>query len=233
MSSTSKQVDDANKLAAAIEAGEFKAPESPKVDEHGNTEDKSKGIDKNATIGGLNRENFKPVADGNVISAPISELRESSKPIGLEKQHKLADQFKPEDSRAEAQTAVKKSQMTTAEKNTQVSDKQNEAEKRIQKNEIGVVSGDKEADKTTAAKQTKVTEDQKKKENLKQEKNDKHEKNVSKTEKNEPKKAAVVEKKKEEPKKVTVVEKKKEEPKKAAVVVEQKKEVSTTKPEKK
>ena len=176
MSSTSFQIDQAKKLAELVESGEIEkaqalagnvkksAQEYQKSEQDKQSQSEIlKNIDNDATIGGLNRENIKVVDDHRGVD-PIHR-REIAHLVGEHQEHSLKQQFLPVTERAEEQTHVKTSQMTTAERETQVpssagGDHDSDAV-------AAKVAGDK--NQTTAAKETKVPKEQAKAEEKKQE----------------------------------------------------------------
>ncbi len=140
MSSTSQQIDFANQLAekqkqASVE--EYEAAKQAKSEEtHGQFSSAyssvAGNIDENTTVAGNNRENVVPV-NSSQTSEPVGN-RDSSYPIGEDQQHKLIDEFKQVNVRAESQTAVPTDHMTTAEKQTQIPTAQSVVDKKLHGN---------------------------------------------------------------------------------------------------
>ncbi len=139
MSSTSAQIDEANKLAELVSSGKLVAPKlnsgNASASQLTATTPQQPGIDiaDDAIVGGSNRESF-PVVESREAT-PVVVNREIAPVIGLGQEHLLKNEFIEPTIKAEAQTAVPDAQKTTAEKNTEL------------------------LDNTTAAKQTKLPVD--------------------------------------------------------------------------
>lgn len=151
MSSTSAQIDEAKRIDEAVEKGEYvppmssggataaqlsaATPQQPDVE-----------IPEDATMGGLNRENMKPVDKRETI-VPVGN-REIAPVVGEGQEHSVKDQFKDPRKRSEEQTSVE-SQLTTAQKQTQIGSEQAENADKLAHMETS-------DDSSTAAKQTKL-----------------------------------------------------------------------------
>jgi hypothetical protein len=158
MSSTSAEIDAAKRMAARVEAGEQVIPFSSGRNTGGAGADQltakvpqqpAREIPKGTTTAGLNRENMAVVDSKDTV--PI-QRREIAEIVGLGQEHNLRKQFYDPTIRAEEQTALKDTEMTTAQKQTQLGEQQisdaNRNAKALQVTALG--------DRTTAAKQTKV-----------------------------------------------------------------------------
>src|SRR6478609_7184532 len=161
MSSTSQEILEAQKLAEEIKKGNHPAPQSV---QSGNpaaeqlTKDVPKGFDipEDATVGGMKAESAK-VVDEKESAKPV-EAREIAKVVGESGEHSLKEHFVDPTIAAEEKTAVAVDNMTPAEKQTQLTDTQEDAEQLHSKVKAGTAVDD---DDLPAAKQTKLTDEQK------------------------------------------------------------------------
>jgi hypothetical protein len=152
MSSTSKQIWEAQKLAEQVEKGEYPVAQSSGVSgasaEQLTTQGQDINVPEDATVGGMRAESSRVVEDIKVTE-PIGD-RESGPVVGEGQEHKLQEFFGEPTTAGEDKTSIDETDLTPAEKQTRLTDDQGGAE------DQGPTV---DQDELPSAKQTKVTQE--------------------------------------------------------------------------
>jgi hypothetical protein len=161
MSSTSKQIWEAKKLSEKIKKGEHPFPQSSAISgasaEQLTTQQQKIDVPDDAVVEGMRKETA-PVIEEPKVTDVIKD-REHGQVVGKKQKHKLKEYFDDPTTAAEEKTALDDRDLTPAEKQTKLTEDQEETE--------GVYSQIKsdhpvkeEEDKYPSAKQTKISEEQ-------------------------------------------------------------------------
>src|SRR5688572_29672058 len=152
MSSTSKQISEAQKLAEQIEKGEHPVSQSSATSgasaEQLTTQKQNIDVPEDATAEGMRAESSRVVEDVKVTE-PVTD-REIGTVVGKDQEHALKEFFGDPTIAAEEKTAVD-TDLTPAEKQTRLTEDQEDAEGKISQIKAGHAVDD---DNVPSAKQT-------------------------------------------------------------------------------